>query len=113
VLPAGLAILRGRPFDLAIAQQAIDQAYVDPLVWPELAANLAIGVAGPDRPDVMPNLIVFLPRITWPFHGRLELPDSVLAADLLDSPEPRAVRAGAQRLDELLSERAGARPGAD
>ena len=104
VLPAGLAVLAGRPFDLVISEHAVDQAYVDPASWPDLSSALAIRSAGPDHPDVVPNLTVFLPRIAWPFRGRPELPDSVLAADLLDSAEPRAVRAGVQRLDELLRE---------
>jgi hypothetical protein len=104
VLPAGLAVLAGRPFDLVIAEHAIDQAYVDPALWPALSSGLAIRPAGPDHLGVAPNLAIFLPRIGWPFRGRRELPDSVLAADLLDSPEPRAVSAGAQRLGELLRE---------
>jgi excisionase family DNA binding protein len=104
VLPAGLAVLEGRPFDLVIAGHVIDQAYVDPALWPALSSALAIRSAGPGDPGVAPNLTVFLPRIAWPFRGRRELPDSVLAADLLDSADPRAVRAGAQRLDELLRE---------
>ena len=104
VLPAGLAVLRGRPFDLAIPEHAVDQAYVDPALWPPLSSALAIQPAWPDDPGALPNLTVYLPRIAWPFRGRPELPDSVLAADLLDSAEPRAVRAGALRLDELLRE---------
>jgi hypothetical protein len=87
-----------------IAGHAIDQAYADPALWPGLSSSLAIRPAGPDHPGVAPNLTVFLPRIAWPFRGRRELPDAVLAADLLDSAEPRAVRAGAQRLDDLLKE---------
>jgi hypothetical protein len=104
VLPAGLAVLGGRPFDLVTAEHVIDQAYVDPVRWPALSSALAIRPAGPGHPGAVPNLTVFLPRIGWPFQNRRELPDSVLAADLLDSAEPRAVRAGARRLDELLKE---------
>jgi excisionase family DNA binding protein len=104
VLAAGLAVLEGRSFDLVIAGHPIDQAYVDPALWPGLSAALAIRPAGPDQAGVASNLTVFLPRIAWPFRGRRELPDSVLAADLIDSADPRAVRAGAQRLDELLKE---------
>jgi len=104
VLPAGLAVLAGRPFDLVIAEHVIDQAYVDPVLWPALSSALAIRLAGPDHQGLVPNLTVFLPRIAWPFRSRREVPDSVLAADLLDSAEPRAVRAGALRLGELLRE---------
>jgi hypothetical protein len=67
-----------------------------------VSSALAIRPASPDHPDLVPNLTVFLPRIAWPFRSCRELPDSVLAADLLDSADPRAVRAGARRLDELL-----------
>jgi hypothetical protein len=49
-------------------------------------------------------MTVYLPKIPWPFGERMEMPDSVLAAGLLDSPEPRAIRAGAERLNELLKE---------
>ncbi|MGH3248449.1 MAG: helix-turn-helix domain-containing protein [Trebonia sp.] len=104
VLPAGLAALRSRPFDLAVAEHAIDQAYVDPARWPALSAALAIRPTGQDHPSAAPNLTVFLPQVAWPFWGCKELPDSVLAADLLDSAEPRAARAGVQRLGELLEE---------
>lgn len=104
VLPAGLAVLAGRPFDLVVAERVIDQAYVDRAVRPALSSALAIRPAGPDHPDVVPNLTVFLPRIAWPFPDGREVPDSVLAADLLDSAEPRAVAAGVQRLEELLKE---------
>lgn len=104
VLPAGMAVLRDRPFDLVIAEHDIDQAYADPALWPALCRALAIRPAGPDHPDAAPNLTVFLPRIGWPFAGLEEVPDPVLAADLLDSAEPRAARAAAQRLDELLED---------
>jgi hypothetical protein len=76
--------------------------YVDPLLWPDISQMLAIRALGPDSTGAVPNLTVLLPRITWPFGDRAAIPDSVLAADLLDSPEPRAVRAGAQRLSQLL-----------
>lgn len=104
VLAAGMAALRDRPFDLMVAEHAVDQAYVDPALWPSLSRTLAIRAAGSDNPAVVPNLTVFLPRIAWPFTDRHSLPDSVLAADLLDSAEPRAVNAGTERLIELLHE---------
>jgi excisionase family DNA binding protein len=104
VLLAGMAALRNRPFDLVVAEHGVDQAYVDAALWPEMARTLAIRSAGPDNPAVAPNLTVYLPRIPWPLIGRENVPDSVLAADLLDSSEPRAVSAGAVRLGELLHE---------
>lgn len=104
VLPAGLAVIAGRRFDLTAGPRDIDQVYVDPEVWTVVSSTLAIRVAGQDNPGLAPNLTVFQPRIAWPFGGRTGLPDSVLAADLLESAEPRAVRAGAERLNELLKE---------
>lgn len=104
VLPAGVAVLPGRRFDLTVSPRDIDQAYVDPARWSAMSRALAIRVAGPGNRALASNLTVFLPRIGWPLAGRDELPDSVLAADLLESAEPRVVRAGAARLNELLSE---------
>jgi hypothetical protein len=104
VMPAGRAELPGRGLDLTAGPRDVDQLYADPVLWPDIARDLAIRAAGPDSPGVVPNLTVLLPRIAWPFSGRAAVPDSVLAADLLESPEPREVRAGAQRLAELLEE---------
>ena len=100
VLAAGLAVLPGRDFDLTIGPRDIDQLYADPALWPDTSHALAIRTASP---GTVPNLTVLLPRIAWPFGDRTAIPDSVLAADLLESPEPRAVRAGAQRLSLLLN----------
>lgn len=105
VLPAGLAVVAERPFDLVLPPREIDQVYVDPEAWPAIGRALAVRKAGPGNPDVTSNLLVHLPKVPWPFGDRTELPDSVLAADLLDSSEPRAVRAGARRINELLRER--------
>ncbi|MGD0701976.1 MAG: helix-turn-helix domain-containing protein [Trebonia sp.] len=104
VLPAGLAVIAGRPFDLVSGPREVDQVYADPAVWPGISRALAVREAVPGNPGLVPNMTVHLPRIPWPFDERAELPDSVLAADLLDSPEPRAIRAGAERLHELLRE---------
>jgi excisionase family DNA binding protein len=92
---AGLAARRG--FDLVVSGSDVAQYYADPGQWPELARALAIREV-----DEKPNLLVLLPRAVWPFEDRAEVPDAVLAADLLDAAEPRAVRAGALRLEELL-----------
>jgi excisionase family DNA binding protein len=104
VLPAGLGVLVCRRFDLTVIPRDIDQAYVDPALWPDISPALAIRTAGPRGTEIAPNLTVLLPRIAWPFVGRDELPDSVLAADLLETSEPRAVSAAAERLNELLRE---------
>jgi hypothetical protein len=104
VLPAGLAAIAGRAFDLTVGPRDIDQVYADPVLWPGISRDLVIRAAGPASPALVANLAVLLPRIAWPFGGRAVLPDSVLAADLLDSPEPRAASAGALRLNELTEE---------
>lgn len=104
VLAAGMAVIAGRPFDLVSGSREVDQVYADPSVWPGISRDLAVREAGPGSPGLVPNMTVHLPRIAWPFDKRAELPDSVLAADLLDSLEPRRTRAGAERLNELLRE---------
>jgi hypothetical protein len=102
ILPAGLAVLQGRDFDLTVGPRDVNQIYADPVLWPDISHILAIRTVGPDSPGLVPNLTVHLPRIAWPFGDLAVIPDSVLAADLVESPEPRAVRVGAQRLSELL-----------
>ena len=101
-LPSGLAVLPGRCFDLTASPRDIDQAYVDPARWDDISRALAIRVAEPGDRGLTSNLTVLLPRIGWPLTGREEVPDSVLAADLLESAEPRVVNAAAARLNELL-----------
>lgn len=104
VHPAGEDLAVERGFDLVIAGRGpdmradpvVNQVYVEPERWPALARALAIREA-----PQQPNLLVMLPKGVWPFEGRDEIPDSVLAADLLESPEPRAVRAGALKLNDL------------
>jgi excisionase family DNA binding protein len=104
VLAAGMAMIAGRPFDLVSIPREIDQVYADPAAWPSISRALAVREVGPGNSGLVPNMTVYLPKIPWPFEERAELPDSVLAADLLDSPEPRAIRAGAARINELLKE---------
>lgn len=104
VHPAGENLAVERGFDLVVAGRDLDmradpvvnQVYVKPDQWLALARALAIREAPSQA-----NLLVRLPKSVWPFEGRDAVPDSVLAADLLESAEPRAVRAGALRLNEL------------
>jgi excisionase family DNA binding protein len=102
VRSTGAVVASRRGFDLQVAHADVDHVYVDPDSWPELSAALAVRPRDLARPSGLANLVVLLPQVPWPFAGRAEVPDSVLAADLLDSPEPRAIRAGAARLNELL-----------
>ncbi|UMG92275.1 hypothetical protein [Nocardioides sp. TF02-7] len=80
----------------------IPEFYVEESHWPELSRSLAL------REGADPNLRIRVPKEVWPFAGDGALApggvgDAVLAADLLESVEPRAVAAGAARLAELLS----------
>jgi excisionase family DNA binding protein len=103
VRSTGAVVASRRGFDLQVAHADVDHVYVDPDSWPDLSAALAVRPRDQARPNGPANLVVLLPHVPWPFAGRAEVSDSVLAADLLDSPEPRAIRAGAARLNELLA----------
>ncbi len=48
-----------------------------------------------------PNLLMHLPRGVWPFEGKDRVGSTALAADLLESAEPRAVSGGLAHLREL------------
>jgi excisionase family DNA binding protein len=102
VRPSGAVVASRRGFDLVADHTGFECVYVDPERWSQLSKSLAIRPLDEDRSIGPANLVVLLPKIAWPFAGRAAVPDSVLAADLLESPEPRAVRAGAVRLNELL-----------
>jgi hypothetical protein len=51
-----------------------------------------------------PNLLIRIPHDVWPFSDGAAVSDAALAADLLESAEPRAVSAGVSRLNDLLAE---------
>ena len=77
-----------------VAVDAVVELYVRPDRWPALSAQYR---AQPSRSSA--NLIVHLPRAGhWP---ESELPRAALAADCVDSPEPRAESAGAAMLNNL------------
>jgi excisionase family DNA binding protein len=50
VLPAGMATIAGRPFDLVSIPREIDQVYADPAAWPSISRALAVRDAGPAAP---------------------------------------------------------------
>lgn len=94
-----------RGFDVVALANPIPEFYVEASHWPELSRSLAL------REGANPNLRIRVPKEVWPFVGDGALApggvdDAVLAlaADLLESMEPRAVAAGAARLAELLSD---------
>lgn len=97
VLPAGPDEAAQRGFDLVSLTEAVSEFYVEPEQWASFARRLAVRQA-----NEQPNLIVRLPQGVWPFQDQHEVQDSAIAADLLESAEPRAVTAGARRLGELL-----------
>ena len=62
--------------------------------WPNLVVRYAL-----DEHSRLPSLLVRLPRGGWwPADGELSVP--VLAADLLENAEPRAVNAAARELND-------------
>lgn len=97
VLSAGDSEAGRRGIDL-VALDAIPQAYVPSEVWPALAEGLMISKRASE-----PNLIVLLPRAVWPFEAQSEVSLAALAADLLESAEPRAVSSGVAVLNRLSS----------
>lgn len=99
----GMDDAASRGFDVVALANPIPEFYVEESHWPELSRSLAL------REGADPNLRIRVPKEVWPFVGDGALApggvgDAVLAADLLESMEPRAVAAGAARLAELLSD---------
>ena len=83
-------------------------SYVRGDAWPHLVVRYAL-----DERSSRPSLMVRVPRGGWwPADGELSVP--VLAADLLEHAEPRAVNAAARELNDrasaLLRARANQRP---
>jgi hypothetical protein len=89
------AVQRG--FDLVALGDSVPEFYVEGSIWPQVARSLAI------RESSEPNLVIRIPQDAWPFGRSGAVSDAALAADLLESAEPRAVAAGARRLNELLA----------
>jgi excisionase family DNA binding protein len=88
ILPAGAGLAAEAGADL-VAVQPIDEFYVGPADWARLAKRWHAKPVPSGG-----NLIVRQPRDIWPFDGRRAVGAAVLAADLVESAEPRAVRAG-------------------
>jgi excisionase family DNA binding protein len=102
VRPVGPSAAVGRGFDLVALAESIPEFYIDEGQWPDLSRSLAL------REGAESNLRVRVPNEVWPFadagpSGHGWVGDAVLAADLLEAAEPRAVAAGAARLGELLA----------
>ena len=95
VLRAGPAQAARQGVDLMTLGE-VPEVYVLPNQWPELARSLMI-TEGAARP----NLLVRLPRGPWPFQDRHEVGLAALAADLLESAEPRSISSGVATLNDL------------
>lgn len=88
----------GRGFDLVALADPVPEYYVPEEQWDQLASSLAL------QESREPNVHIRIPREVWPFSEPGDsVPDAALAADLLESPEPRSVSAGAGRLNQLLA----------
>lgn len=96
VLPAGPAEAARRGFDLVVDGDSLPEFYMPISAFAQVARSLAL------QPSHDADLIVRHPVMIWPFDNREAIPDAAIAADLLQSAEPRAVRAGELRLNELL-----------
>jgi len=110
VHPAALPLLRQNPAAVEAGAPAAVKAgadlvvidhlpefYVRPEAWPVMSQEVHARVAVSD-----PNVIVRVPEALWPFRDALtEVPAAALAADLLESREDRAARAGLEMLQSL------------
>ncbi len=110
VHPAALSRI-GKESDLPVlwagparaVSSGADLLVLDPLAeiyiregdWPQFAKTWHA------RPAADANLLVRLPVAVWPFDGRSEVGSAVLAADLLESSESRAIAAGLGLLSTL------------
>jgi hypothetical protein len=95
VLPAGPARAVQAGADL-VAVNSPAEVYMPHARWPALARRWHAQL-----PAVEGNLRVRLPRDVWPFADYGRVGAAALAADLLDSPEPRATDAGLGLLRDL------------
>jgi excisionase family DNA binding protein len=77
------------------------EVYAPAEEWPRLMRSLHL-IDAVDDPDV----VVRVPRF-WPFEGRDDVGLAVLAADLLEADDPRAVAAGASSLNDLSADTLG------
>lgn len=102
VRPVGPSAAVGRGFDIVALAESIPEFYIAEEQWSDLYRSLAL------REGAESNLRIRVPNEVWPFadagpSGNGWVGDAVLAADLLEAAEPRAVAAGAARLGELLA----------
>lgn len=102
VQQVGPAAMVDRGFDVVDLAEPFPEFYLAAESWPGLSRSLVL------REGADATVRIRLPNEVWPFADpesseRVVVGDAVLAADLLEADEPRAVAAGAARLDELLA----------
>jgi len=98
LLLAGPAVAVRRGFDLVASEDGMSEVYARTDQWSRIAESLAIRPAT----NASANLVVRLPHRVWPFDGASQVSDAALAADLLESPEPRAVAAAVDKLNDMF-----------
>lgn len=76
----------------------VPEIYLPAGDWDRLYRQLHLR---PKPPGAWPMAVVRVPKGLWPFEGRDRVGAAVLAADLLDSSEPRALKGGADMLNRL------------
>jgi len=101
VLASGPAEAMSRGFGLVVGGGPKPEFSLPIRLWDEAARELAL------QPSREADILLRHPIAVWPFEGCAAVSDAAIAADLLDSPEPRAVRAGQLRLNELLEDLVG------
>ena len=82
--------------DLVVVEE-VPEFYVPAADWPQLRKRLHLREA-----DAHGNLLVRVPAGVWPWSPDVPVGRAALAADLLESLEPRVVHAGVQVLNELV-----------
>lgn len=82
-----------------VAVDAIPEVYVPSEEWDRIRARLQLERSAT---GISPAAVVRVPRGIWPFEGIDHVGAAALAADLLDSTEPRAVQAGVDMLNQLV-----------
>ena len=92
VVPAGVSAAIAAGADL-VSVGAVPELYVAEHEWADLVEHLRLNPSSADA-----AVLVRVPRQLWPFPGGERPGRSALAADLLDSVNPRAISAGAQLL---------------
>lgn len=96
VVLAGAVVAAEQGADLVVVDE-VPEIYLDQAGWSAVVSRY-----GPEDRADQPNLIARVPPAPFGPPSTGSITPAVLAADLLDSPEPRAAAAGAAWLTELV-----------